>query len=154
MANKFRKRKFNSKPIRRLTEVRRLGLECVTRLEARDRRLWRIPASVGFIIARGSVYKPLRLVKGRMDRRLGNRRRFFRATGFEIGNATGRAQRKLAKKESRPQSRSLPILPSLRDPPLLEFRWEYPSVSCLITKYRPKYALCTYITNRKTFNPV
>lgn len=90
-----------------------------------DRRLWRISRVLRWIhhrLARGSVYKPLRLVKGRMDRRLGNRRRFFRATGFEIGNATGRAQRKLAKKESRPQSRSLPILPPPRDP-LDPFVW-------------------------------
>lgn len=92
-------------------------------MEARDRRLWRISRLrwIHHRLARG-MYKPLRLVKGRMDRWLGNRRRFFRATGFEIGNATGRAQRKLAKKESRPQSRSLSILP-IRDPldPFVEF---------------------------------
>lgn len=73
------------------------------------------PASAGFIIdshvaacIRGyGSWKATRFV-------LGNRRRFFRPTGFEIGNATGRAQRKLVKKEARPRSRSLPILRCLR----------------------------------------
>lgn len=53
---------------------------------------------------------------------LSNRKRFFRATGFEIGNATGRAQRKLAttkkekkeRKKARLRSRSLPIVRCLR----------------------------------------
>lgn len=74
-----------------------------------ERGCWGFPASAGFIIdshVAAARERPRRIG-------LGNRRRFFRRTGFEIGNATGPAQRKLAKKEARPRSRSSPIL---RDP--------------------------------------